>query len=191
MQAMNTAQLKRPGGRSAQVQAVVRAALEELVAEQGRERVTVPAVAERAGVSASSIYRRWGDLSGLLAETATHRLDPNRPLPDTGDLREDLAAWARELIAHLARPCNTSLLKAAAALAGGEDNNCLRNRKTEAQALVKRARARGEAAPDPRQVIDHVVAPIVYRLIFGADPVKPALAARLVDELFALATPPR
>lgn len=191
MQTMNTAQLKRPGGRSAQVQAVVRAALEELVAEQGRERVTVPAVAERAGVSASSIYRRWGDLSGLLAETATHRLDPNRPLPDTGDLREDLAAWARELIAHLARPCNTSLLKAAAALAGGEDNNCLRNRKTEAQALVKRARARGEAAPDPRQVIDHVVAPIVYRLIFGADPVKPALAARLVDELFALATPPR
>ncbi len=70
---------KRPGGRSAQVQALVRTALEELVAEQGRERVTVPAVAERAGVSASSIYRRWGDLQGLLAETATHRLDPRPP----------------------------------------------------------------------------------------------------------------
>jgi len=94
---------KRPGGRSAQVQAQVRTALEELVAEQGRERVTVPAVAERAGVSASSIYRRWGDLQGLLAETATHRLDPNRPLPDTGTLRQDLEAWARELIEHLAK----------------------------------------------------------------------------------------
>jgi AcrR family transcriptional regulator len=111
---------KRPGGRSAQVQALVRTALEELVAEQGRERVTVPAVAERAGVSASSIYRRWGDLQGLLAETATHRLDPNRPLPNSGALRVDLEAWARELIDAPGQPCNTSLLKAAAALATGD-----------------------------------------------------------------------
>ncbi|MBT2323266.1 TetR/AcrR family transcriptional regulator [Variovorax paradoxus] len=183
----NTAQMKRPGGRSAQVQAVVRTALEELVAEQGRERVTVPAVAERAGVSASSIYRRWGDLSGLLAETATRRLDPNRPLPDTGLLRQDLRAWARELITHLSQPCNTSLLRAASALAGGEDTDCLRNRKAEAKVLVDRARARGEAAPDPQLLIDHVVAPIVFRVIFGADAVKPALGARLVDEALALA----
>lgn len=180
---------KRPGGRSAQVQTLVRTALEELVAEQGRERVTVPAVAERAGVSASSIYRRWGDLSGLLAETATHRLDPNRPLPDTGALREDLTAWAEELITHLARPCNTSLLKAAAALANGDsDTDCLRNRRKEALTLVEQARARGEHAPEAQQVIDHLIAPIVFRLVFGGDPVKPELAARLVDELFAISS---
>jgi AcrR family transcriptional regulator len=180
---------KRPGGRSAQVQAQVRTALEALVAEQGRERVTVPAVAERAGVSASSIYRRWGDLAGLLAETATHKLDPNRPLPDTGTLREDLEAWARELIVHLAQPCNVSLLKAAAALANeGADTDCLRNRRREALALVEQARARGERVPQPQQVIDHLIAPIVFRLVFGGDPVKPALAARLVDELFAISS---
>lgn len=178
---------KRPGGRSAQVQALVRTALEELVAEQGRERVTVPAVAERAGVSASSIYRRWGDLQGLLAETATHRLDPNRPLPDTGTLRADLEAWARELIEHLSRPCNTSLLKAAAALANGNsDTDCLRNRRREALTLVEQAHARGELAPEPQQVIDHLIAPIVFRLVFGGDGVQPELAGRLVDELFVL-----
>ena len=178
---------KRPGGRSAQVQALVRTALEELVAEQGRERVTVPAVAERAGVSASSISRRWGE--GLLAETATHRLDPNRPLPNTGTLRQDLEAWARELIGHLAKPCNTSLLKAAAALANGDsDTDCLRNRRKEALALVEQAHARGERAPEPQQVIDHLIAPIVFRLVFGGDPVKPELAGRLVDELFALSS---
>ncbi len=179
---------KRPGGRSAQVQALVRTALEELVAEQGRERVTVPAVAERAGVSASSIYRRWGDLQGLLAETATHRLDPNRPLPDTGSLRADLEAWARELIEHLAQPCNTSLLKAAAALANGDsDTDCLRNRRKEALTLVEQARARGEHAPQAQQVIDHLIAPIVFRLVFGGEPVKAELAGRLVEELFAIA----
>ncbi|WP_431127299.1 TetR/AcrR family transcriptional regulator [Variovorax paradoxus] len=180
---------KRPGGRSAQVQALVRTALEQLVAEQGRERVTVPAVAERAGVSASSIYRRWGDLSGLLAETATHRLDPNRPLPNTGALRADLTAWAQELITHLAQPCSKSLLKAAAALATGDaDTDCLRNRRKEALTLVEQAHARGEHAPEAQQVIDHLIAPIVFRLVFGADPVKPELAERLVGELFAISS---
>lgn len=179
-------QIKRPGGRSAQVQAVVRKALQELVAEQGRDKVTVPAVAERAGVSASSIYRRWGDLSGLLSETATHRLDPNRPLPDTGDLKADLEAWALELITHLVKPGNTSLLKAAAALAGSEDTNCLCNRRNEAQILVKRAVARGEDAPDVQRVMDHLIAPIVYRLIFSTENAKPTMVARLVDELFVL-----
>ncbi|WP_029527915.1 TetR/AcrR family transcriptional regulator [Polaromonas glacialis] len=186
---MNTVQLKRPGGRSAQVQALVRTALEELVAEQGRERVTVPAVAERAGVSASSIYRRWGDLSSLLSETAIHRLDPNRPLPDSGSLKDDIAAWAREFILHVAKPCNTSLLKAAAALARDKDSDCLHNRKAEAEVLVQRARLRGESTPEPQQVIDHVVAPIVFRLLFGGDAVTPALAAQLVDELFRLVLP--
>lgn len=180
------AAIKRPGGRSAQVQAQVRAALEDLIAEQGRERVNVPAVAERAGVSASSIYRRWGDLSGLLNETATHRLDPNRPLPDTGDIRKDLTAWAREFIVHLTRPGNTSLLKAAASISGGEDTDCLRNRRAEAHQLIRRAQARGEEAPQPQTVIDHVVAPVVFRLMFGADPVKPSLATKLVEQLFGM-----
>ncbi|MDP9898270.1 TetR/AcrR family transcriptional regulator [Variovorax ginsengisoli] len=185
----HTVQVKRPGGRSAHVQAQVRAALEALVAEEGRERVTVPAVAERAGVSASSIYRRWGDLSGLLAETATARLDPNRPLPDTGDLRRDLEAWARELIAHMTQPGHKALLKAAAALDNQEDTHCLRNRKVEAGVMIERAHRRGEPTLAPQQVIDHLVAPIVFRLLFGADAVTPALAETLVAALFRAAAP--
>ncbi|EJL84895.1 transcriptional regulator [Polaromonas sp. CF318] len=186
---MNTplpSQAKRPGGRSAQVQAVVRKALEELIAQEGRDKVTVPAVAERAGVSASSIYRRWGDVNGLLDETATHRLDPNRPLPETGDLKAELTAWALELINHLNKPGNASLLKAAAALAGTEETNCLKNRRNEATVLVKRAQARGDTTPTVQQVLDHMMAPIIYRLIFGAG-VEPALAEQLADELFVLA----
>jgi AcrR family transcriptional regulator len=177
---------KRPGGRSAQVQSVVRKALEELIAQEGRDKVTVPAVAERAGVSASSIYRRWGDVNGLLDETATNRLDPNRPLPETGDLKAELTAWAQELITHLNKPGNASLLKAAAALAGSEETNCLKNRRNEATVLVKRAQARGDITPSVQQVLDHMMAPIIYRLIFGAG-VEPGLADQLASELFVLA----
>jgi len=188
MNTPQTPQAKRPGGRSAQVQAVVRQALEELIAQEGRDKVTVPAVAERAGVSASSIYRRWGDVNGLLDETATNRLDPHRPLPETGDLKAELTAWAQELITHLNKPGNASLLKAAAALAGSEETNCLKNRRKEATVLVSRAQARGDATPSVQQVLDHMMAPIIYRLIFGAG-VEPALAGQLAGELFALASP--
>jgi hypothetical protein len=80
-------------------------------------------------------------------------------------------------------------LKAAAALANGDsDTDCLRNRRKEALTLVEQARARGEHAPEPQQVVDHLIAPIVFRLVFGADPVKPELAERLVDELFAISS---
>lgn len=184
-----TTQTKRPGGRSTKVQTMVRQALEELIAEKGRDKVTVPAVAERAGVSASSIYRRWGDVNGLLGETATQRLDPNRPLPETGDLKAELAAWAKELITHLNKDGNVSLLKAAAALAGEGSTNCLKSRRAEAAQLVKRANARGEVTPTVQQVLDHMLAPIIFRLVYGSG-VAPALADQLADELFALSPKP-
>jgi AcrR family transcriptional regulator len=52
----NTVQ-KRPGGRSAAVLNSVKIAVEELVQEKGRERVTIPMVAERAGVNPTSVYQ--------------------------------------------------------------------------------------------------------------------------------------
>ena len=77
----STTSSKRTGGRSAAVIHNVRTAVEELVRERGSERVTVPLIAERAGVNPTSIYRRWGDLPTLLNDIATYRLDPERPLP--------------------------------------------------------------------------------------------------------------
>src|SRR6185312_7700578 len=107
----------RSGGRSTLVVAAVRSAVETLVAELGAENVTIALIAERAGVNATSIYRRWGDLPTLINEVAAYRLDPERPLPDTGDLQADVRAWAHELATHFGTPANASLLRAGAALA--------------------------------------------------------------------------
>src|SRR6476620_11773435 len=89
---------RRTGGRSAVVLMSIRKAVEELIAEQGSDAVTIPMVAERAGVNHSSIYRRWGDARTMINDLATYRLAPDRDLPDTGDLRADLTVWAQELI---------------------------------------------------------------------------------------------
>ncbi len=78
----------RPGGRSARVQASVHAAVRDLLVEMSRAEITVPLIAARAGVTPSTIYRRWGDLQELLADVAWSALRPDMersiPVPARG-----------------------------------------------------------------------------------------------------------
>jgi AcrR family transcriptional regulator len=181
----------RTGGRSTLVVAAVRAAVESLVAERGAENVTIALIAERAGVNATSIYRRWGDLSTLINEVAAYRLDPDRPLPDSGDVKADIRAWAHELAEHFGKPANASLLRAGAALANSGPSDCTMSRREEAAVLVSRTGETGNsaaalaAAPTRDQVINHIVAPITYRAIFGPTPLTGDDVDILVDDLFA------
>ena len=181
---MTDAPTRRPGGRSALVVVAVRRAVEELVAELGPERVTVGQVAERSGVAATTIYRRWGDLPTLVNEVAAYRLDPDRPLPDTGDTGRDILEWSRELAEHFGVPSNAALLRAGAALAGDGVSDCTARRREEADLLVARGRDRGERGiPSVDRVIDGLVAPIVYRAIFIGRPLTPDEMEPLVDVL--------
>ncbi|GAA4169793.1 TetR/AcrR family transcriptional regulator [Gryllotalpicola koreensis] len=172
----------RPGGRSAAVVAAVKAAVEELIEERGRAAITIPMVAERAGVNPTSVYRRWGDLQTMINDIATYRLDPKRPLPDTSDLRRDLELWAEEFVTHYSQPVNAALLRAGAATAGEVESDCLRNRRIEASLLLERAP--DSFGLDPDQVIDFVIAPIIYRIIFSPWTVDETTAPRLVGRLF-------
>ncbi|MCU1479659.1 MAG: TetR/AcrR family transcriptional regulator [Subtercola sp.] len=138
-------------------------------------------IAERAGVNPTSIYRRWGDLPTLLNEIATYHLDPARPLPETGTLRDDLTAWAREIVEHYRKPVNAALLRAGAATAGESESDCLRDRRAEATMMVARFE---HPLVTAEQVIDHLVAPIIYRVIFLPSSVDAATADRLVSDLF-------
>ncbi|MEO8906884.1 MAG: TetR/AcrR family transcriptional regulator C-terminal ligand-binding domain-containing protein [Microbacteriaceae bacterium] len=189
----------RTGGRSTLVVAAVRSAVETLVAELGAENVTIALIAKRAGVNATSIYRRWGDLPTLINEVAAYRLDPERPLPDSGSLQEDIRAWAHELAEHFGKPANASLLRAGAALANSGPSDCTVNRRSEAVLLVDRCQARrqdsaaagggelDDAVPTADQVINHIVAPITYRAIFAPSPLTGLEVDSLVDDLFRAA----
>src|SRR5206468_9879179 len=88
----------RPGGRSARVRAAVHRAVQDLVAEGVRtEDLTMPVVAARAGVHATTVYRRWGSLADLLAAVAEHRFTGDVVVPDTGGLAGDLERWATDV----------------------------------------------------------------------------------------------
>ncbi|MEA2227104.1 MAG: hypothetical protein QOF04_734, partial [Solirubrobacteraceae bacterium] len=62
-----------------------------LVAQVGYDRMTVDAIAERAGVSKPTIYRRWNGKSEVVADAIRHRKD-EAVAADTGSLRGDLLA---------------------------------------------------------------------------------------------------
>jgi len=174
---------KRPGGRTAAVSNAIRAAVEELVAEKGSERVTIPMVAERAGVNPTTVYRRWPDAATMINDLATYRLDPDRPLPNTGDIRSDIVAWASEILNHYRKPINAAILRGGAAVAGDDESDCLHGRLDEAAILVNRARDAADVSA--QDVIDHVLAPIIYRVIFLPATLTEDYAQRLTDTLFA------
>src|SRR4051795_1529832 len=73
-------------------QAILEAAT-YLLAEVGYDRMTVDALATRAGVSKPTIYRRWpGGKLEIVAEAIRCKRAEFGELPDTGTLRGDLMA---------------------------------------------------------------------------------------------------
>ncbi|WP_244665061.1 TetR/AcrR family transcriptional regulator [Candidatus Symbiopectobacterium sp. 'North America'] len=92
----------RLGGRSARVQAAIHQAVRELEQEMGRQALTIPAIATRAGVTPSTLYRRWGDLPQLLADVAVEKLRPDAEPQDTGSFTGDLEIWLNTYIEEMA-----------------------------------------------------------------------------------------
>ena len=180
--------VKRPGGRTAAVSSAIKTAVEQLVAENGRDKVSIPMVAERAGVNRTTIYRRWPDAAAMINEVATYHLDRSRPLPATGELQSDIAAWATEIMVHYRQPAHAALLRHGAASAGDAESDCLRGRLDEARLLVDRA---GTQAPvTARDVVDGVLAPIMYRIIFLPATLTDDYAESLTTKLFTAARTP-
>ena len=112
MDTVDTVQ-RRPGGRSAAVRgAVLEAALDALAS--GGAAPSIPELAARAGVAASSIYRRWGSWEAIVSDALLAGSDAAVPVPDTGSLREDLLAYTRSIARYLESPRGHALARAAA-----------------------------------------------------------------------------
>lgn len=180
---------RRPGGRGARVRAAVHQAVTDLISERGYGEFSVGDVAARAGVADSSIYRRWGSLEALLTDVALARLNARSPMPDTGSLAGDLRTYAANVAREITGPDGLALLRLAVALSGkgqqgqqaGDDLRAERTRQL--QSMLDRARERGEDAPDVFDVLDHVLAPMYVRVLFGMSPLTPDYVDGLVDRL--------
>jgi AcrR family transcriptional regulator len=133
--------------------------------------LTIPQIAAEAGVTPSTIYRRWGDLADLLADVAVERLRPDGEPADTGSTRGDLEAWLEQYVDEMSSEPGRAMTRDV--LAGTSDPRnacqCVAFTRQQLAVIDARARARGEAPLDLDALIDHVVAPIVFRILFQQD----------------------
>jgi AcrR family transcriptional regulator len=82
-----------------------------LIAEEGFEGTTIELIAERSGVSRSTIYRHWPDPTLLYLEAFDPQSDDATPPVPSGSFTSDLHAY----IQHIADRLNSDLFAAALA----------------------------------------------------------------------------
>ncbi|MEU0781249.1 TetR/AcrR family transcriptional regulator [Streptomyces sp. NPDC006173] len=175
----------RPGGRSAKVRAAVHRAVGELLAEEPSETLTIPAVAARAGVHATTVYRRWGSAAQLLNDVATSRFSGDVVVPDSGSLTADLERWMEDVATDLTDPDTLALMRATIGSGPQGGCACTADRHEQLSAIIERERSRGGDAPDVESAVDSLLGPLYYRAIFSARPASPDWARRLVDTFLA------
>ncbi|MGW6860083.1 TetR/AcrR family transcriptional regulator [Streptomyces xanthophaeus] len=174
---------RRTGGRSARVRAQVLEAVSALLLEAGYDGLTVDAVAERAGVHRTTVYRRWGDVGRLLADVLDAASDDTWSPPDTGSLENDLTALNQEVYEALAGggPNVTTALIAAgfrSAEAAAALSRFWEDRYARCAVVVTRAAARGElpGPADSRALLVAATAPLYHELLLlrtAPDPTLP------------------
>ncbi|MBB6549967.1 TetR/AcrR family transcriptional regulator [Nonomuraea rubra] len=179
---------RRPGGRTGRVRAQVLDAVRAELAERGYDGLGLDGVAARAGVHRATVYRRWRDVGGLLADLleATTSDDDWQP-QDTGSLQGDLTVLNQENLAAMTAQPSIAAALIAASFRSEEAARGLRrlweDRYARCEVIVGRAVRRGElpAGTDARVLLVAATAPLYHHLVLlrtPPDPDLPGLAAR-------------
>lgn len=163
--------------RSAQAdEAILDAALEQF-AELGFDGLSIEGVADRAGVSKTTIYRRYASKAELVLAACERVCHQIAPAPDTGSLRGDLEA----ILANLCRLLGTTIAGRAVPQLVSESARIpeladayhafVAQRREKCRTALRRGIERGEARADldVETAADLVAAPVFYRhLVTGA-----------------------
>jgi AcrR family transcriptional regulator len=176
---------ERPGGRTARTRDAVLGAVRELLGEPGAE-LTIPAVAARSGVHATTIYRRWHTIESLVLDVVVEDVSVTSPVPVTGDLEADLTTYVRHLLAAVRRQGHLTffpvLVSAARQAATAEEAKVVTNimgpRLAQFQAMLDAA---GVTRIDALRLVEIIIAPAYFwaQLAAPLDPDRDA--ARLVE----------
>ncbi|BBH71716.1 hypothetical protein ACTI_84010 [Actinoplanes sp. OR16] len=159
-------------------------AVASLLLEQGYDGLTVDAVAERSGVHRTTVYRRWRDVGGLLADSFDAAREDGWEPPDTGSLTGDLVEINRQVVAAFGEPFSVTRALIAASFRSVAAERALRefweDRFERCGVVVSRAFARGEIAAgvDARTAIVSACAPVFYELALMRGPASQDMAER-------------
>jgi AcrR family transcriptional regulator len=174
---------------------ILEAVLDELGAV-GYGALTIEAVAARAGVGKSTIYRHW-DGKLALVEDAFRTMKAPVEVPESGTLRDRVVAVLEQVACLVEQStysaCMPALIEAAERDPQVADFHCRfsAERRAVLVDLLRDAADDGELPPgnDPELLADALVGSIFLRRLLLHQPLDPALVPVLVDQL--LPDPPK
>ncbi|MGP3978474.1 TetR/AcrR family transcriptional regulator [Streptomyces sp. 8N114] len=175
-------------------EAVLQAAGDAL-AEHGFAHLDLAEVARRAGVGKTTVYRRWGTVTALLADLLEDMAEQSERRTEMPSLLANLEANATLVRRTLTDPRQGALFKAVIAaatcdaLAAEALHRFYAARVAEWAPCVQQAAERGEvpADTDPEQVIRAVSAPLYYQLLTTGTPLDQAAAERAARSAYEAA----
>ncbi|MFD7429357.1 TetR/AcrR family transcriptional regulator [Streptomyces sp. NPDC059818] len=163
-----------------------------LCTEKGYGRVTVEAIAARAGVSKKTIYRWWPSKSAVLLEAFTEALVQGNPPTDTDDIAADLRTHVNGAVAVLSvppfGPAYAGILSEIHhddELAETVRTQLIEPRFEEVVTRLRVAQERGRIPPgaDLRLAVEMLYGPVYYRHLLRKPMQDPEAVAALVDRV--------
>jgi len=174
--------------------AIAAAAFEEL-AETGYARMSMDAVARRAGVGKAALYRRWDSKDAMLIDLVARAVRDSALIKaDTGTLRGDVEAYLRatssQLSGRLVSRIAPDFLAESPrnpALAAALREVIATPRRESADAMLSRAIDRRElpADLDHDLALDLLAAPLGFRLLISQSAIDDDYLRRLTDATVA------
>jgi AcrR family transcriptional regulator len=183
---------RRPGGRTAEVTHRVHEAIIGLLVESGVQACTFSAVAERAGIERSTLYRRFPDRWGAIID-ALMSVAEKDVMPDVGDsFAHDLRSVLIKLRDTLDSALGPAVLAVGIELRVGEGKHHPRayfdRRMAQLGPMFDAAIARGELAPDVDReaLLAFAAGPIYFRTFIASHSVDNAFIDSVVDQVCRL-----
>ncbi|MEU1981633.1 TetR/AcrR family transcriptional regulator [Nocardia sp. NPDC019395] len=191
---MSTAQNRERPRRSERSRQAILAATRELISESGYAKVSIEAIAARAGVGKQTIYRWWPSKGSVIFDSFLALSESGDgtgiELPDTGDLEADLKLVLRATAAEFADPdferpiraLNTELIHDPD-LAEQYRDKLARPVDDAKKARLRSAQQAGQLAADADLdlVLEVLYAPLFQRWLLRTGPLTAEYADSLVD----------
>ncbi|MGP4099641.1 TetR/AcrR family transcriptional regulator [Nonomuraea sp. KM90] len=181
-----------PSRRSERSRQAILAAARELVSEVGYAKLSIEAIAARAGVGKQTIYRWWRSKGAVVFDAflALSEAEDGVALPDTGDIEADLKAVMRATVAEFADPAFEAPIRALNMEIIDDPDLAAQYREKLAAPVDEAKKARLRSAQRAGQIaadadldlaLELLYAPLCQRWLLRSGPLTPEYADALVE----------
>ncbi|MEV4112610.1 TetR/AcrR family transcriptional regulator [Nonomuraea sp. NPDC049695] len=181
-----------PTRRSERSRQAILDAARELVSEVGYAKLSIEAIAARAGVGKQTIYRWWRSKGAVVFDAflALSQDGDSIALPDTGDIEADLKTVMRATAAEFADPQFEAPIRALNTEIANDPELAAHYREKLAGPVDEAKKARLRSAQQAGQIaadadldlaLELLYAPLFQRWLHRSGPLTPEYADALVD----------